>query len=428
MLKKLTIRNFKAIQEMTIEFTPLTVLIGENSCGKTTVLQALDFLGSIVYREIPDYFNGKGWSLEELKSQLNDGQNKPIEFISVYEFSIENVAEVLSWSIRIDHDNIHWIIDERIVNLTTKEVLYPKEKTIKGPMMAGQSGAYAGGENAYAQDNHEIFLQASFLKYYTWVENNPLLAALKKFLSYSTFFGVVSPDKIRLGKNPGTVGNIGIGGEWLSAFIHHLDEGEKKDLEKAVSDFFDIKMRMVTSESGPSISLYVYEKHSEEELVIDAWHSSDGFLKIIALSAIVFQRLILRHGNSDAGIRIKYGGTFTYKGYTECNAGLILLDEIENGINPYLTQKAIDMLRKIQTVTKRQIIVTTHSPVILNDFDHKEIIFMWKEKNGAVHSRKLFNTEEMNDTLEFLNPGEVWLNYSKDELIEKMNGNKVEKD
>jgi predicted ATP-dependent endonuclease of OLD family len=39
MLKTLTIRNFKAIVDMTIEFTPLTVLIGGNACGKSTVLQ-----------------------------------------------------------------------------------------------------------------------------------------------------------------------------------------------------------------------------------------------------------------------------------------------------------------------------------------------------------------------------------------------------
>ena len=428
MLKKLTIRNFKAIQDMTIEFTPLTVLIGENSCGKTTVLQALDFLGSIVHREIPDYFDGKGWRLEELKSQLNDGQNKPIEFISVYEFSIENVTQVLSWSIKIDHDNIHWIIDERIVNQTTNEVLYPKEKTIKGQMMAGQSGAYAGGENAYAQDNYEIFLQASFLKYYTWVKNNPLLTALKKFLSYSTFFGVVSPEQIRLGKNPGKIGNIGVSGESLSAFIHHLNENEKKELEKTISDFFGIVIKLVTYESGSGITMFINEKRPEKELIINAWHTSDGFLKVIALSAIAFQRLILRHGDSDAGIKIKADGTYKFKGYTECNAGLVLLDEIEDGINPYLTQKAIDVLRQLLELTKRQIILTTHSPVILNDFEPIEIIFLWKDKNGYVHSRKFFETGEMNELLEALNPGEVWINLQKEEILEKLSAvNKGEK-
>ena len=424
MLKKLTIRNFKAIQDMTIEFTPLTVLIGENSCGKTTILQALEFLSSMALQDIPEYLRTKGWQLDEIKSKLNDGQDKPIEFISIYEFEIDDKKYELFWSIKINHDNNNWIILEKLVNLATNEEYNFSNLTKSQPMMAGHPEAVAGGANAYASDFHDIYLQASCLKHYTLFDENPLFSALKKFLSYSTFFGVVSPDKIRQGKNPGTVGNIGNGGEWLSAFIHHLDEDGKKDLEKAVSDFFDIKMRIVTSESGPSISLYVYEKHLEEELVIDAWHSSDGFLKIIALSSIAFQRLILRHGNSDAGIRIKYDGTYTYKGYTECDVGMILLDEIENGINPYLTHKAIDMLRKILTVTERQIIVTTHSPVILNDFEPEEIVFMWKEKNGSVHARKFFDTEEMCELLEALNPGEVWINLQKDEILQKLSSTK----
>ncbi|MCL2763413.1 MAG: ATP-binding protein, partial [Treponema sp.] len=71
MLKKLTIRNFKAIQDVTIEFTPLTVLIGENSCGKSTVLQAIDFLRSAASRDIPEYLREKGWSFTELLSQFN---------------------------------------------------------------------------------------------------------------------------------------------------------------------------------------------------------------------------------------------------------------------------------------------------------------------------------------------------------------------
>ena len=43
MIKKLTVKNFKVISNLSIDFTPLTVLIGENSCGKSTILQALDF-------------------------------------------------------------------------------------------------------------------------------------------------------------------------------------------------------------------------------------------------------------------------------------------------------------------------------------------------------------------------------------------------
>jgi hypothetical protein len=39
----------------------------------------------------------------------------------------------------------------------------------------------------------------------------------------------------------------------------------------------------------------------------------------------------------------------------------------------------------------------------------------------------MFSTEEMKRTLKVLNPGEVWVNYEKDEIIQRLNpGNEQE--
>ena len=72
MIKKLTIDNFKAIKHLELEFTPFTVLIGGNSCGKSTVLQALDLLRAYTYRDIDEYlFHELGWSFLDIKTQFN---------------------------------------------------------------------------------------------------------------------------------------------------------------------------------------------------------------------------------------------------------------------------------------------------------------------------------------------------------------------
>ena len=41
MLKKWRIRNFKSIKSAEIEFAPLTVLVGANSAGKSSLLQSI---------------------------------------------------------------------------------------------------------------------------------------------------------------------------------------------------------------------------------------------------------------------------------------------------------------------------------------------------------------------------------------------------
>jgi len=404
MLKKLTMRNFKAIQDMTIEFTPLTVLIGANSCGKTTILQALDFLHSAATRDIPEYLRERGWSFEELKSKTGEGQKDPIVFISEFRFRIDNEIKTLVWDFSVDMNKTSWKIKE-VIRINNDEPII--------------SVKYNPGMSKPPELSN-FLLQSSLLKYYDPTDAEKEIKKLKSFLGSSSYYGLLSPDMIRLGKKSGLVGNIGNGGEQLSAFIHHLTEDDKNALEKIVSDFLGIEIKIKTIESGSNVALFINEKYTKKELAVDAWHSSDGFLRIIALAAISFERLILRHGNSDGGIKLKHDGTYTRRGYTECNNGMILLDEIENGINPYLTEKAVDLLRKISETTKRQIIITTHSPVILNNINPEEIVFMWKDKDGFVHSKKFFDSDEMKLLLDALNPGEVWINLDKDEILERL--------
>src|SRR5262245_55704124 len=43
-IAKLEIKNFRGIREGVVRFSPHTVLVGPNNCGKTTVIEALALL------------------------------------------------------------------------------------------------------------------------------------------------------------------------------------------------------------------------------------------------------------------------------------------------------------------------------------------------------------------------------------------------
>ena len=43
-IKSIYIDNFKAFNEFSMDFSPMTILVGNNSSGKSSVLQALVFL------------------------------------------------------------------------------------------------------------------------------------------------------------------------------------------------------------------------------------------------------------------------------------------------------------------------------------------------------------------------------------------------
>lgn len=65
MLKQLDIQNFKSIDNTTLKLAPLTLLMGANSSGKSTVIQALMLL-------IKNSQNSNRYSMEELIRYLND--------------------------------------------------------------------------------------------------------------------------------------------------------------------------------------------------------------------------------------------------------------------------------------------------------------------------------------------------------------------
>jgi FtsZ-binding cell division protein ZapB len=86
--------------------------------GKAPYYKAVDFLRSASFRDIPEYLKEWDWAFPALKSQFGDGQEKAIEFISLFELEIGEVIRKLEWFFSVDLHNNVWEIKERIINLT----------------------------------------------------------------------------------------------------------------------------------------------------------------------------------------------------------------------------------------------------------------------------------------------------------------------
>ena len=84
---------------------------------------------------------------------------------------------------------------------------------------------------------------------------------------------------------------------------------------------------------GKSIQLEIKEAFNGHQIATEARHVSDGMLRLIAILAEL-----------------------------QSDHRFVLFDEIENGINPELVEFVIDSL----TTTSKQVLVTTHSPMIVS--------------------------------------------------------------
>lgn len=398
MITKMIVKNFKVLEDFEVEFSPFTALIGANSCGKSTVLQALDFIRSFATRDIDEYLKERDWAFQDLKSQFGSSR-KSIYFDTLHSFVIGEESIVIEWCFSINYVERKWHVDESIKNAQTGEALL--DPSIFA-LMDTQSSCLK-------------FITAEMGSKYKF---HPAVFALKGFMENSSSFELLSPDVMRKHGGRGTVTDIGIGGETLSAFINRLNTSQKEQLDMFVTDFVGYPVEVKTESRGRpgGIELSIKEKFNKNHTKNKPSHISDDLMRIMAYAAISVQDMAKQ--------------TNQYSLYdmenTNNPGGLMLLDEIEDGFNHYHVENLVKILKKIVEESNRQIIVTTHSPVLLNYADPSEIVFMWRRGDGNVQSKPLFSTNEMKDTLDSFNPGEVWLNYDRDELLELLNPSQKE--
>ncbi len=95
---------------------------------------------------------------------------------------------------------------------------------------------------------------------------------------------------------------------------------------------------------------------------------------------------------------------------------LLLFDEIENGINPEAVEFIIDTL----TNSDKQVIVTTHSPMILNylndEIAKSGIVYLYKTSIGISKAIQFFTIPSIAEKLTVMGPGEVFVDTNLTEL------------
>jgi predicted ATPase len=178
--------------------------------------------------------------------------------------------------------------------------------------------------------------------------------------------------------------DLGLGGEKLSAFLYDLSDDKQIQLNKLIKQKF-----IPTFESVETTSIQSgWKKLSVIEylqLRTDAKHVSDGLLRLLAILS-----------------------------QTMTDNKILLFDEIEDGINPEIVEKLVDLLISIP----QQIIITTHSPILLNYIEDeqakKSVIFTYKNKNGITQQHPFFTIKGIAEKLEILGPGEAMLELSHD--------------
>ena len=380
-IKSIYIDNFKAFNEFSMDFSPMTILVGNNSSGKSSVLQALVFLKYCCERTTGEYLRERGGTAEDIATRGLAKIKKIMRFRVVFQETRDH--NILTWELTFFVDKT-----KNQILLRSEDVKCGEEKLLSYTSTGGVRICCDGTKNVLSPGDYPCS-QIVFLN----DENaDARLLAIKKFFNETEPLDLLTPRDMRRSVRS-SERTLGLSGENLPVLIQQLDDDEKKvlkqELKTVLPHLRDITT--VTRRAGWT-HLELEEAFENRTINVSSVGVSDGALRLLALFSLRF---------------LKKSG------------GITLLDEIEDGISPQNIEAFLRHIRVYAREQKQQILLTTHSTVLLDYAQPDEIRYMFRNKAGDVVCRRFEDLNDVKEKLSYLYPGEILLNYSDEDLIQE---------
>lgn len=367
MIKLIQIFNFKSIGDLSLRLEKFNCLVGMNGAGKSTVLQAFDFLSHLMIGDVEAWLTERNWDIGDLNNKLRKESNITLQV--AYDLG---VAGLLAWK----------GVFNRVDLRCTKETIVETKVGIAGNEIRKTLVVERGGFSLDGKPRQEIAFnyQGSILSVLKESELPATLLEFRNALQRMRSLELLSPQLLRKRART-TDHDIGPGGEKLSAFLDNIKGPQKDGLIVLLKRFYPaiVDFKVTTMRSGWK-KLVVMEQFEGKQLETEATHLNDGLLRVLA---------VLAQSSTDRS--------------------LILLDEIENGINQEIVEALVDALVE----SPQQLIVTTHSPLVLNylsdEVARKSVQMIYKTPMGETRVRKFFDIPRMADKLNAMGPGDAFV-------------------
>lgn len=381
MLKKLYVDNFKALNNFEISFNPVTLIIGANAAGKSTILNAIVFLKYCCTDSVNSFMGNHRLSVDDLCSKFSD--KRTISLSAHFDFAGKEVIWEIKFSAIKEKKSIQLRSD--VVKCGGKTLLHysslRSEKSYRIDEIDGSEKEIMRGNYKYSiistidSSDSEIY---------------PTLCLIKDFFVATEPFDLLSPKDMRDSAR-GNVSSIGRYGEKLAAFIKNLNDAEKHDLVETVQSVFPNVSDIKATVSGRPgwAHIEVDETYDNKNISVSSRNISDGIIRMIAF--------------------------FTMK-YHKNSGGVSLLDEIENGINSEIMEPLFKAFQKNSMDNKQQFIATTHNTVLLDFIEPDNIRYIARDEQGNTIAYNPFENTEMKEKLGYMYPGEIILNTPNEQL------------
>ena len=375
-ITELRVENFRALRNIHLRnITPLTVLLGSNGSGKSTIFDVFAFLSECFDTGLRRAWDRRGRA-RELKTRGSDG---PIIIEIKY---TEPGYPVITYHLAVDERNGSPVVAEEWLRWRRGRTGQP----FRFLDYKEGSGKAVSGDKPDEQDSRiDIPLKSPDLIAVNALgqfAEHPRVAALRDFITgwYVSYFSV---DNTRGQPEAGPQERLSRTGDNLANVIQYLDEqhpGRLKHIFDVLSSRVP-RIEKVLADAMPDGRLLLSIKDAPFENPILARFASDGTLKMLAYLVLL---------NDPAP------------------PPFIGIEEPENFLHPRLLYGLAEECRA--SAERGQLLVTSHSPFFLNALRANEIRVLYRDEAGYTQAVTASDVPGVNDFMaEGALLGDLWL-------------------
>lgn len=380
-IRQLHLESFGCVANATVDLEPLTVFVGPNDSGKSMLLRALVMLAEAsrlpngwrdVFPEpsslLAQTFNGRGDAIRlGVSGQVGDA---PFEYevgvSAAPGYSVIQSERLRSGPLSIER------VDKKLHLGGPPDARFEKDAP-DGVRPLLHQAYLLGGHLRRPADSKE-HIEAAV----------PLFHAVKAIQLYS-----LRPEALRAPTPPGTplrLDGFGLSNAIAELMLHDRDSMER--VEDALAGAMPHVRRVaVHQERSPGGLSYEIELITRSGARISSHMISDGVLLYLGYLYLVL-------GPNAASV--------------------LLIEEPETGIHFGLLRSVMKLFRDMTTGVygpQAQILLTTHSPMLLNLVEPGEIRVVQRgEDDGATRVSRFSDIPKLDELLDYQGPGEIWVN------------------
>lgn len=345
MLQQIKIEGFKSIKAMDLKLSPINILIGSNGVGKSNFISFFKLVNNIYEQQLQRYSMISG-----VDNLLHYGRKVTSEIKGCLNFGNNAYSFDLSPT------------ENDFLFITIEKSYY-----------------YPAPNNLYF---FNMNLQESLIKDSSTMRDKYLSNQLESYKIYH-FHDTSISAPLRSRANINDNRYLKEDGGNLAAYLYYLQEKHPKNFKRierviqSVVPFFE-RFNLAPSSLDEEKIILEWTEKQHPETYFNANHLSDGSLRFIALVTLLMQPKLPK---------------------------VIIVDEPELGLHPSAINKLSGLI-KSAAAKGCQIIVSTQSVTLLNNFDADDIITVDKEDNQSVFRR--LDKESLSNWMDDYSIGELW--------------------